>query len=827
MNKGLLLSFAVVLVFTHSIFAKWKHVEGKIMTRWAQEVDPEKPWPEYPRPMMVRDNWVNLNGLWDYAIAAKDTKQPQEWDGQILVPYPIESALSGVGKTVGTDHCLWYRKTLSTPTIKDGRVLLHFGAVDWQSTVWVNGKKVGIHKGGHNPFSYDITDALKSTGPQEIVIRVWDPTDADNSPQPRGKQVIDPGGIFYTSVTGIWQTVWLETVPKAYIESIKITPDIDTNRVSVEVSTQGIDPETHLAEKFSLVATASESNNVVKEVSGTCFSGPLMLEIPSARLWSPDDPFLYDLKVQLRQEGGTRDEVSSYFGMRKSSLEKDDKGVNRLFLNNKPLFQFGPLDQGWWPDGLYTPATDDALRYDVEMTKALGFNMLRKHVKSEPQRFYYWCDKLGILVWQDMPSALYERDQYKPEQLKGIDKQWGLEWKAIIDALYSHPSIVMWVPFNEEWGQHDTERITAWTKQYDPSRLVNNASGWTDKGVGDVHDIHSYPGPEIAPLEENRAVVLGEFGGLGLPVPGHLWQERDNWGYRSYEDQAAFENSYINLMTKLFPLVKQGLAAAVYTQTSDVEVEVNGLMTYDRQVVKLDPKKVALTNRGYLPPVFASEIAQFVDSMDVELIAQNNAQIRYTLDGSEPTKESTLYQKPIHVNKMTTVKARCYWPDDMKSAVAERTFKPAVPLKAVDVKIQENGLRYEYFEGRWEQLPDFSQLTAVRKGITEQINLDSAEGNEELYALRLTGFIQAPKTGAYIVSVASDDGSRVFIHGKEVITNDGIHGVPEKSAVLVLEAGRHPIEILYFQGFGGQGLNAFWQNQDIGKEEIPASALGH
>ena len=574
--------------------SEWKPVGGRIMTRWADEVKPDLVLPEYPRPQMIRGEWSNLNGLWDYAIVDKDAGRPAAWDGKILVPFAVESALSGVGKPVGAGKQLVYHRTFSLPRKWRGRrILLHFGAVDWECSVQVNGQEIGTHRGGYDPFTYDITDALAAGAKQGIVLRVLDPTDEDNSPIARGKQVMKPHGIFYTAVTGVWQTVWLEPVPETFLEKMKITPDVDGRTMTIEPTVIGNLTGASLAVTVSrgetLVAAAEVPANV-----------PAVLDIPQPELWSPGSPVLYDIKAVLKKDGKVLDEVASYAGMRKIALGKDDQGYVRLFLNNKPLFQLGPLDQGWWPDGLYTASTDAALRYDLETIKALGMNMLRKHVKVEPDRLYYWCDKLGLLVWQDMPSALYDREAHPAGVLAARDAQWEGEWKGIIDALSNHPSIVMWVPFNEGWGQYDTERIAAWTKQYDPTRLVNNASGWTDKGVGDVSDIHSYPGPAMPPVEDKRAAVLGEFGGLGLPLNGHLWQAEGNWGYRNFDDVKIYESRYTDLIKNLYPLVDKGLAAAVYTQTSDCEVEVNGLMTYDREVIKLEPARFAPLHRALL-----------------------------------------------------------------------------------------------------------------------------------------------------------------------------------------------------------------------------------
>ena len=794
MHKNLRLVIIILFVSSPAFTESWQPVEGRIMTQWAEQVSPENALPEYPRPAMVREHWLNLNGLWDYAIVHKDAVKVDYWNDKILVPYPVESALSGVDKTVGTDKALWYRRQFSVPADwQNQRILLHFGAVDWQSTVWVNGKKVGTHKGGYDPFTPDITNALKADATQEILVHVWDPTNENNSTIPRGKQVVNPEGIWYTPVTGIWQTVWLEPVPQSYIQSIKVTPDLDRGQVQVQGIVKGVDPQTPQAAKYFLSVMVSDGKTKVAAASGHLFD-PLKLTIDNVKEWSPENPFLYDLTVTLNQEGRQVDAVESYFGMRKIEVKKDEKGVNRLFLNNRVVFQFGPLDQGWWPDGLYTAPTDEALRYDIEMTKAWGFNMLRKHVKAEPQRLYYWCDKLGMLVWQDMPSSGFNRDAYSAEELKQIDSQWEAEWKAIIDALYHHPSIVMWVPFNEGWGQYDTERITAWTKAYDSSRLVNNASGWTDKGVGDVHDVHRYPSPGMPELEKNRAAVLGEFGGLGMPVEEHLWETGGNWGYQTYQDMTDLEQRYVTLIQDLYGLVEKGLAAAVYTQTTDVEVEVNGLMTYDRKVIKLDPKRFGPVNKGYLPPKFTNNLTLFTDSIEIELASDKNPQIRYTLDGSEPMESSTLYSKPIQIQKTSTVKARCFWSDGTASPSVSREYRKVKLTKAGNVDVQDAGLKYACYEGRWDSLPNFSSLTATQTGIAKTINLSYAN-EKEYFGLRFAGFIKIPQTGIYQFRLSSDDGSKLLLAGTELIDNDGIHGVNEVNGQAALEAGWHPIEL--------------------------------
>jgi hypothetical protein len=799
---------------------EWKPVGGRIMTRWAAEVKPGLVLPEYPRPQLVREEWLSLNGSWDYAIVAKDAGRPAVWDGKILVPFAVESALSGVGKPVGAEKELWYRRTIKVPKRwRGGRILLHFGAVDWESTVWINGREAGIHQGGYDPFTYDITDALAAGAKQEIVLRVIDPTDENNSPIARGKQVMKPHGIFYTAVTGIWQTVWLEPVPEVHIAKLKLTPDIDRETLTVEPRISGA------VDGSSLAVTVSLRGAAVAATEGPA-TAPVVVKIPRPALWSPDTPNLYDIKAVLKKSGKNLDEVASYAGMRKIALGKDDRGYVRLFLNDKPLFEMGPLDQGWWPDGLYTAPTDASLRCDIETIKALGMNMLRKHVKVEPDRLYYWCDKLGLLVWQDMPSALYDREAHPADVLAARDAQWEGEWKAVIDALVNHPSIVMWVPFNEGWGQYDTERIAAWTKAYDPTRLVNNASGWDDKGAGDVSDIHSYPGPDMPPVEEKRAAVLGEFGGLGLPLNGHLWQAEGNWGYRNFDDVKIYESRYTDLIKNLYPLVDKGLAAAVYTQTSDCEVEVNGLMTYDREVIKLDPARFAALNRGYVPPRFVADQTLFAGpSFAVELAAREGATIRYTLDGSEPGPGSAVYDKPAVIRGETTVKARAFWPDGTSSFIESRTFKPAAPLPALSKVPAKKGLAYECFEGLFEKLPDFSKLSPSRSGDAARPDPAVAKLKEK-FALRFKGFIRVPRTGVYVFYLRSDDGSKLSVAGKEIIVNDGVHGLTGEKSEMALEAGWHTFELEYFQGTGEFGLELLWQGPNMEKGSIPSSAFG-
>ena len=587
----------------------YKPAKGSLMTRWAKDVSPTNALNEYPRPQRVRSEWANLNGLWEYAIAEKDAKRPSKFDGMILVPFPIESALSGVMKTVGEANRLWCRRTFEVPGDWDGqRVLLHFGAVDWEATVWLNGVKLGEHKGGYDAFSFDITEALgdKKGGKHELIVSVWDPSDA--GPYPRGKQVRKARSIWYTPTTGIWQTVWMEPVSRAYIDDVQIAPDVDNGTVAVGIKATAGAGETKV--KVEILDGAEPIQAAEIAVVGARAWGAtaprIAMRVPNAKLWSPDSPFLYGLRITLETNGQVADVIESYFGMRKIAVAKDAKGVSRLMLNNQFVFQMGPLDQGFWPDGLYTAPTDDALRYDIEATKKLGFNMARKHVKVEPARWYYHCDRLGLLVWQDMPSGNTEGDR----------KQFAAELTRLVQSHYNSPCIVMWVVFNEGWGQMggkdpaDTKLHVDLVRKLDAGRLICNGSGWFDHGFGDVVDGHKYPGPNppwaqgySGKPEAKRASVLSEFGGLKLAIEGHMWPGK-SWGYRGTDDREHLTRRYEELLAQVYQLKDTlGLSAAVYTQTTDVEIEANGLLTYDRAVFKPDVDRVAAVNRGDLSRV--------------------------------------------------------------------------------------------------------------------------------------------------------------------------------------------------------------------------------
>ncbi len=593
--KRTVLAIFLAFFFLAAGAQSWQPAGNRIKTGWAEEIDPANPLPEYPRPQMERQQWLNLNGMWDYAIVKAGSNMPGAYDGKILVPYPVESSLSGVQKRVGEENELWYQRNFTVPVAwKNKNVLLNFGAVDWKADVWVNDIKVGTHKGGYAPFSFDITPFLVK-GEQKLVVKVWDPS--DKGFQPRGKQVNDPRGIWYTPVTGIWQTVWIEPVEKAYITHLKIVPNIDGGNVSVFAATEGTTSADIIEVKVL------ENGNVIG-VGKAAAGQEVQVAVPDARLWSPDSPYLYSMEVLVLKDGKETDKVSSYFGMRKISTARDANGVVRMQLNNKDYFHFGPLDQGWWPDGLYTAPTDEALLYDIKKTKDFGFNMIRKHVKVEPARWYYHCDREGILVWQDMPNGdrspqWQMRNYFNGQELQRSaesEENYRQEWKEIMDLCYSNPSVVVWVPFNEAWGQFKTEEITAWTKSYDPSRLVNPASGGNHYDTGDILDMHNYPQPVMGLYDSKRVNVLGEYGGIGLVLEDHLWEKDRNWGYVQYKTSEEATKAYVDLAEKLKELIPAGYSAAVYTQTTDVEIEVNGLMTYDRKVVKLNEQQIRKIN---------------------------------------------------------------------------------------------------------------------------------------------------------------------------------------------------------------------------------------
>ncbi|HWK05559.1 MAG TPA: glycoside hydrolase family 2 TIM barrel-domain containing protein [Puia sp.] len=603
MKKNILGLVLIVSCLGHAFAqSKWQMQPFSVQTRWAVEVSPTNALKEYPRPQMVRNNWQNLNGLWQYTITEKNASFPTDFNGWILVPYPIESALSGVKKPLQPNENLWYKTTFAKPALKnDQRLFLHFGAVDYEATIYINGKDIGQHRGGYESFSFNITDELKK-GDNEIVVRVWDPTDQGTNPH--GKQVLNPKDIWYTASSGIWQTVWMEVVPSVYITGLTMQPDIDKGVLNLIVNIPS-------GEGYSVEAIADG-----KTIKGRP-NQTLSLKVTNAHLWSPEDPYLYNLQVKLVKEGKLIDEVASYFGMRKIAIKKDEKGLDRIFLNNKYTYNLGTLDQGFWPDGLYTAPTDEALAFDIKAIKAMGFNTIRKHIKVEPARWYYYCDKLGMLVWQDMVNPSFNLNEEAKQEFEK-------ECKATVEQLYNHPSIITWVLFNEKWGQYDQQRLTEWIKTLDPTRLVNGHTGeilyvneklrspspnaWVSS---DMTDVHSYPDPMNAPGLQGKTRVLGEFGGIGVSIPDHQWNPLKGWGYIEVTP-SALKTKYTIMNLHLRLLEREGLSASVYTQPFDVEGEQNGLMTYDREIIKIPFEELRkihaplVANLGAIPEVVAT-----------------------------------------------------------------------------------------------------------------------------------------------------------------------------------------------------------------------------
>ena len=575
----------------------WQPAGDKIKTAWADKVNPACPLPEYPVPRWCAPPGRTSTDTGITPYARPTPPQPELFDGKILVPYPVESSLSGVQRRLAENEVLWYERRFTVPAEwRQGALLLHFGAVDWEADVYLNGIRVGGHKGGYTAFSIDIAPYL-TRGEQTLAVRVTDPT--DRGTQPRGKQVTEARTIWYTPVTGIWQTVWLEPVPESRIASLRTTPDIDTKSLTVEAAIVG-------ARRGDIVEITLRDNGRTVAEARAAAGEPLRLTLPEMKLWTPDTPMLYDLETTLLRGGKSVDRVGSYAAMRKNSVVRGKEGFLRLALNDRECFQFGPLDQGWWPDGLYTAPTDEALAYDIIKTKDLGFNMIRKHVKVEPERWYWHCDRLGILVWQDMPnggpSPEWQNNRYfdgtEAKRTAESEAQFRKEWKEIVDQLYNHPSVAMWVPFNEAWGQFRTEEIARWTKDYDPTRIVNAASGGNFyPDAGEVLDIHSYPHPRFFLFDIGRVNVIGEYGGIGLPLEGHLWQPDQNWGYVRFKNAGEVTDEYVRYAEMLERLIPTGCSGAVYTQTTDVEIEVNGLMTYDRKRMKVDERRLHEVNQ--------------------------------------------------------------------------------------------------------------------------------------------------------------------------------------------------------------------------------------
>ncbi|WP_169515983.1 glycoside hydrolase family 2 protein [Gaetbulibacter saemankumensis] len=603
------------LMGTFTFAQNWKPVKGKMMTEWAEKVTPENVWNEYPRPQMVRENWQSLNGLWDYAITTNNVAKPKEWEKDILVPFALETPLSGVGRRIESNEVIWYKRAFELSNIGNERHLLNFEGVDYKCMVWVNGKMAGSHIGGNLPFSFDVTDLVKE-GTNEVKLRVIDGTDDPDLYQLRGKQMRNNFGIWYTPSSGIWAPVWLERVPKTYVGSLKVLADMH-GQLKAEAIMSGS------TQNVKLQVTVLDGDEVVSKRKG--LDNSVLLHVKNAKLWSPKSPFLYNLKIDVYGEDDeVLESVSSYVGFRSVGRICDENGNWRFSLNGEEVFHFGPLDQGWWPGSFLLPPSDDAIVWEMEYLKAAGFNMIRKHKKAEIRRYYYHADRLGFLIWQDQTSGGSGGSEWpKWKRLHAISEgykannnsQWSkgdpedADWpdwahdlymdelNTMIDVLYNHPSVVVWTTFNERWGQHRSLEVGKWVKSYDPSRLLNIASGGNFFEIGDIADQHAYPNPGFPlhlKLYDDYIKAVGEYGGHGWAVKGHLWDtKKENWGYGGLPKTIdEYKARYIKSSNKLGDLKKSGISAGVYTQTSDVEGEINGLVTYDRKVMKISPEEL-------------------------------------------------------------------------------------------------------------------------------------------------------------------------------------------------------------------------------------------
>jgi len=736
----------VALCFAVGSLAFAAGAEGKMLTRWGASLKPDSVWQEYPRPQLVRSNWTNLNGQWDYSVTSKDAKSAGKWNGKILVPFAIESALSGVGRRFTPEEALWYRRSFEVKKRSGRRYLLNFEAVDYQSTVWVNGTEVGSNTGGNLPFSHDITDALES-GKNEVILRVTDAT--DTAYQLHGKQRSTPKGIWYTPVSGIWQTVWLEEVPERYITGLKITPKID-GTVSIEIGTSG--------KAAQATVTASLKGKQVATAKGT--TKEVTLTIPKPQLWSPDTPTLYDLKIQVGE-----DTVSSYVGLRETGIRRDADGYLRFTLNGKPIFHWGTLDQGWWPDGLHTPPSDEAMRFDIEFLKAAGFNTIRKHIKVEPRRYYYHCDRIGMMMWQDQVSAMADNPPWtrlRPNPAtrtwpEAAHRQFMDELKLMIDTLYSHPCIVQWVPFNERWGQHQTVEVGKWTVDYDPSRQVNIASGGNFFPVGHIVDAHKYPHPGF-PFDQGEGgrfkgfvKVMGEFGGHGFPVRGHLWNpDARNWGYGGLpKDKAEWIERYETSIRMLNELRGQGIAGGIYTQTTDVEGEINGLLTYDRKVTKVPAAQLAVIHRQLF---------------------------------QAPPKSHVILPETAEGWRFVTGKPKGNWKDVAFDDKNWKTGRAGFGTKK-----------------------------------TPGISVRTEWATKEIWLRRAFDLKEVDTDGPLVLKLYHDEDAEVYLNGKEVARETGYvtryKTIPLGEAALgLLKKGRNVLAIHVRQTMGGQGVDAglYW-----------------
>ena len=702
--------------------SEYKIADAPILTEFVTNVEQEQPFPEYPRPQMVREDWMNLNGLWKYKIDTIDFEPvqgltespswtdheiPGEWDGEILVPFAIDAPLSGVKHILRPDEVLWYQRKVEIPSDwKDKKLMLHFQASDWETSVYVNGEKVGQHRGGYDPFSFEITKYLKDDD-NFIQVCVWDATEAQS--QAIGKQIMPENrrGFRYQPTGGIWQTVWLEPVAETFLEKLQIIPDYDDSTVHLKgISSNG---------QGQLSGQVLEGNKVIKNFSGKA-GETLSLDLEDFKSWSPDNPFLYDLRVSLKNEGKTLDKVESYFGMRKIEVKEAPDGFMRVHLNNEPVFQYGPLDQGYWPDGILTPPSEEAIKFDLEYLKKINCNMVRVHIKTHPDRWYYWADKLGLLVMQDMICM--------PKYGQTIDEaaaaQWHEELNSMVDWLGNHPSVINWVIFNEAWSQHNTEFYSNWLEEKDTTRLITAASGWDDFPVSDIMDVHDYtfyPRNNVADYKTDgeRALLIGEAGALNLAIPEHTWysdsfppdQKRhrnyepaDNYSFTSeagrhtYGSVELFEKGYEQFVESVRLLnAATGVNGLVYTQITDVEHELNGWLTYDRKVSKIPVERLAeIHAKAYIPPKLTA-IVPFGDNWEISLsddgIITANASLNYNEHPSKPA------QLPIgDINRFIEVKTVQKPPFMLRKKfdLTELPAKAALAVKgSLDSRIYLNG----------------------------------------------------------------------------------------------------------------------------------------
>jgi glycosyl hydrolase family 2 len=760
----------------HAADATWKPAPAPLVTRWAREVRPDRVRPEYPRPLLVRKDWKSLNGLWEFAFDDKNEGRAAGWHTgkplplKILVPFTFEAALSGIGKGAEIHERVWYRRTFDVPPAwRRQRIRLNFNASDWHTTVWVNGREMGLHQGGYDPFSFDITGALKKPGPQEVVVAIYDPADPRKSAyQPKGKQ-LGSEGIWYTRTTGIWQTVWLEPVHPASMDVTWVGTDVqpDTRKGQVALSIR-LDPRTSTTVELTL---ARDGKRVAsRTVTSSPIAGTerqttvLTCPVENAELWSPERPVLYDLTLRAKQGKKRVDEIKSYCAFRRYEIQD-----GRLTLNGRPYLLRGVLDQGYWPDGILTPPTDDAIRSDVLMTKLLGFNMARKHVKVEDPRWYYWCDRMGVAVWQDMPSS---HNLASPEAKENFRQ----EWRAAVGATRSYPSVLHWIPFNENWGDPGAfqDDIVRFTRALDPSRPITDASGWTQRSLTDVIDVHDYGNNLVRHAVQNPAKpkVIGEYGGIALPVPNHTWTT--GWGYQTVRDPEGLLRRIRYQTSQLFEAAN--LSGFVYTQLTDVEQELNGLLTYDR-IPKTDPARFAAIFEG-------RSRAQITGGFVRDWLVLGPIAAGTNLRSAQDTPESQAVLEGILQRAFVPDEARLDPAEDGTETVARKPF-------------------------RWKRVRTPEDALDFHKAF----GMESS--NAVAYAVATINSPQELKDVTLLFS--SDDAARVWLNGRQVWTVNRVRGVGLDDDIvrgLTLQPGKNVLVVKVAQGIGGWGLAARFERPD-------------